>query len=107
MVLLQVMNDPKTFEDPSKFDPERFLTSCDSENGVKFTPHPSVIPFGLGKRRCMGEGLARMELFKFVAGILSQFEILRDGEDLISEKKVLKSNARPNPHKLIFRPLTS
>ena len=101
------MNDPKTFENRSKFDPERFLTSRDDDSDIKFTPHPSVIPFGLGKRRCMGEGLARMELFKFVTGILSQFEILRDGEDLISEQKVQKSNARPNPHKLIFRPLTS
>ena len=97
------MNDPETFPEPSKFDPERFLTS--DENGLKFTPHPSVIPFGLGKRRCMGEGLARMELFKFLTGIVSRFEIKRTGDELIKEEKMSTSNAKPLPHELIFSSL--
>ena len=99
------MNDPDTFKEPSKFDPERFLSFDEEEIGLKFTPHASVIPFGLGKRRCMGEGLARMELFKFLTGILSHFEICRDRDELVTEEKMPMSNAKPHPHKLIFKPI--
>ncbi|PAV89249.1 hypothetical protein WR25_08973 [Diploscapter pachys] len=32
------------------------------------------IPFGTGKRSCIGEGLAKTELFLFIANIYNQFE---------------------------------
>jgi hypothetical protein len=45
------MNDPLHFPQPQKFDPDRFVNP---ETG-KFIPHPRVVPFGLGKRRCLGK----------------------------------------------------
>ncbi len=44
------MMDPENFPSPDVFDPERYLT----QDG-QFQPHPKVIPFGIGKRRCMGK----------------------------------------------------
>ncbi len=44
-----VMMDPENFPNPEKFDPERYLTP----EGY-FHLHPKVIPFGIGKRRCIG-----------------------------------------------------
>ncbi|PIC24203.1 hypothetical protein B9Z55_017623 [Caenorhabditis nigoni] len=43
------------FEHPEKFDPERFIRD---EKLLQ-----KVIPFGLGKRACLGESLARSELY--------------------------------------------
>ncbi len=34
-----------------------------------------VIPFSTGKRRCVGENLARQELFLLFASIMQRFEV--------------------------------
>ncbi len=49
----------------------RYLTA----DGQTFTPHPKMLAFGLGKRRCLGESLAKQEFYLFFATILSRFEI--------------------------------
>uniref|UniRef100_A0A914YUU0 Cytochrome P450 n=1 Tax=Panagrolaimus superbus TaxID=310955 RepID=A0A914YUU0_9BILA len=51
-----VLFDERYFPEPLKFKPERFL---DSEG--KFFQPSSLMPFGVGKRACLGEGLARLE----------------------------------------------
>ena len=66
-----IMNDPTYFKDPEKFNPERFI---DPETN-KFVPNKRVIPFGLGKRNCLGQALGEQEFYMFVGGILSIFEI--------------------------------
>uniref|UniRef100_A0AC34PX29 Cytochrome P450 n=1 Tax=Panagrolaimus sp. JU765 TaxID=591449 RepID=A0AC34PX29_9BILA len=66
----QIFNNDKYFKNPDKFDPERFL----DKTGKFFSP-PELIPFGIGKRVCLGEGLARMELYLFTANIFNQFKI--------------------------------
>ncbi len=38
----------------------------------KFSPHPKMAAFGLGRRRCLGETLARLELYMFFTAILSR-----------------------------------
>lgn len=45
-----IQNDPKYFEDPDKFDPERFS----EENKHKIIPG-TYSPFGIGPRYCIGE----------------------------------------------------
>merc|ERR1712107_105094 len=56
--------------DGETFRPERFL---DSEGKCKKDDH--LIPSSIGKRQCLGETLAKAELFLFSTGILQQFEI--------------------------------
>ena len=46
-----------------------------SADGLAFTPHPKVLSFGLGRRRCLGETVAKMEMYLFFSAILSRFEI--------------------------------
>lgn len=60
--------DKKYWGDPEIFRPERFMT----EDG-KFKPDERTIPFGIGKRRCLGESLARMENFLFLANLMKNF----------------------------------
>lgn len=68
--LVGIMNDPLVFPNPTKFDPERFL----DEDG-KFTPHPSVMHFSVGRRRCPGEDVSKTQILLFVAGILRKFRV--------------------------------
>ncbi len=68
--LSAVLTDPEHFPEPEKFDPTRYITKDGS-----FEPSPHVIPFGVGKRRCLGETLARMELYRFFTGVLHRFTV--------------------------------
>ena len=68
--LLNIMYDPNHFPDPHKLNPDRFI------NGDgKFQNDDHVIPFGLGKRYCLGQTLAEKEYFLFLVGILQKFDI--------------------------------
>ncbi len=68
--LYNAMHDEKYFKNPEVFDPSRFI----DENG-KFVHDEKVIPFGLGKRYCLGQSLAEKEFFIFFTGFLQQFEL--------------------------------
>uniref|UniRef100_A0AC35EXM7 Cytochrome P450 n=1 Tax=Panagrolaimus sp. PS1159 TaxID=55785 RepID=A0AC35EXM7_9BILA len=70
--------DSDIFSEPEKFDPTRFL---DSDG--KFRKDDRVTPFSLGKRACLGESLARMELFLFCATFLQHFEFLPEEDNII------------------------
>lgn len=61
-------SDPKYWKEPNKFRPEHFLT----EDGKVFKPD-HFMPFGYGKRVCLGESLARHEVFLFLASLMHRF----------------------------------
>ncbi|EFO96652.1 hypothetical protein CRE_02665 [Caenorhabditis remanei] len=65
-----VMYDPEIFPEPYEFRPERFLESDGSLKKVE-----ELVPFSIGKRQCLGEGLARMELFLFFSNLFNKFYI--------------------------------
>uniref|UniRef100_A0A8D0UWT2 Cytochrome P450 1A n=4 Tax=Sus scrofa TaxID=9823 RepID=A0A8D0UWT2_PIG len=67
----QINHDQKLWDDPSVFRPERFLTA---DGTINKALGEKVILFGLGKRKCIGETIARLEVFLFLAILLQQVE---------------------------------
>eukprot|EP00057_Strongylocentrotus_purpuratus_P003026 XP_003725760.2 PREDICTED: steroid 17-alpha-hydroxylase/17,20 lyase [Strongylocentrotus purpuratus] len=51
--------DPREWKDPEKFCPEHFL----AENGTVRDHPPSFLPFGAGRRGCLGEAVGKAILF--------------------------------------------
>lgn len=72
-------NDPRYWENPEKFLPERWLTK---ENKIK--KHEAFLPFSWGPRSCLGEPLARMEMFLFFTNLLQRFEFTNPPDEPVS-----------------------
>ncbi|KAM6972214.1 cytochrome P450 2U1 [Aplochiton taeniatus] len=74
--LWSVHRDPTVWESPDDFNPARFL----DEHG-KLQRKEYFIPFGIGRRVCMGEQLAKMELFLMFTSLMQAFRFrLPEGE---------------------------
>lgn len=90
--------DAEYWGDPEVFRPERFLNE---ENKICNTER--LMPFGQGKRRCLGEGLARSSLFVFFAGLVQKYQLhLPEGEPLPDRNLLPAITLAPKPYKVIF-----
>ncbi|XP_006879801.1 PREDICTED: cytochrome P450 2J2-like [Elephantulus edwardii] len=78
--LTALHRDPKEWATPDAFNPEHFL-----ENG-QFKKRESFLPFSIGKRVCLGEQLARAELFIFFTSFLQKFTFRPPANEKLSLK---------------------
>jgi cytochrome P450 len=65
-------HDEREWPEPEKFKPERFLDS-----GGKFVGWSKIqrfIPFGLGRRECAGQSLAKIMMVTFAANLLQRYK---------------------------------
>ena len=101
-VIERIMNDPEYFDKPEIFNPDRFI---DPKTG-KYVRNERVVPFGIGKRVCLGQSLAEKEFFLFFTGIMQQFELKAASEELPTYKESYPegiTRAAP-PYKVMFKP---
>lgn len=68
--IYSVLHDPELWDQPADFRPERFIT-----DGKLMIPE-YFLAFSAGRRSCIGEQLARKELFLFFANIMQNFNIV-------------------------------
>ncbi|KAF8369969.1 hypothetical protein HHK36_031982 [Tetracentron sinense] len=90
-MVVEMGRDPKVWEDPMEFRPERFLSSTDREEVFDITGSREIkmMPFGAGRRICPALGLAMLHLEYFIANLVWEFEWRAiDGDDVdLSEKQ--------------------
>ncbi|XP_071482219.1 cytochrome P450 2J2-like [Diadema antillarum] len=98
MNILYIHHDPKVWGDPEVFRPERFL----SKDGKSFVKHDAFMPFGAGRRKCLGEQLAKMESFLFFTNIMQRFKIsLPPGAKADLSYGHRTVTLLPNPYKVL------
>ena len=72
----RLLRDPLYWDNPEVFQPERFLEPDEDGGGVKGVKIPEqFLPFGVGRRVCLGESLARQELFIMIVRMIQKIEI--------------------------------
>ncbi|OCT81374.1 hypothetical protein XELAEV_18028193mg [Xenopus laevis] len=95
-LLESVLFDKTQFERAEEFYPEHFL---DSEG--KFVMQPAFLPFSAGKRVCIGETLAKMEVFIFFTSLMQKFSFHAPPGNLNFEvKPAVGLTSPPLPQKL-------
>jgi len=62
-------HDPKLWDKPNDFNPERFLSADRKE----FVRHDHAIPFSIGKRSCPGEPMGLMANFLYLALFVQKY----------------------------------
>ncbi|XP_077204278.1 cytochrome P450 2J2-like [Paroedura picta] len=98
--LRSVLLDPKQWEKPQEFNPNHFLDKDGS-----FVERKEFIPFGEGARICLGEQLARIEIFIFFTTLLRVFTFqLPEGVKELSTEPVVGLSLVPQPYKLCAVP---
>ena len=72
-----------------------------------YESHPNIMTFGVGKRSCLGESLARMEMLLFFTAIMQRYSV--ELNDLSAEEKaemILGTNGgvhAPGSHMIKFK----
>ncbi|XP_045147090.1 cytochrome P450 2D14 isoform X2 [Echinops telfairi] len=98
--LSSVLKDESFWEKPFRFHPEHFL---DAQG--RYVKQEAFMPFSAGRRTCLGEPLARMELFLFFTRLLQRFSFsVPPGQPLPSDHGVYAFLVSPAPFQLCAVP---
>ncbi|CAH8310949.1 unnamed protein product [Eruca vesicaria subsp. sativa] len=85
-----IHRDPKMWEEPEKFKPERFEKEGEEKK---------MLPFGMGRRACPGSGLAQRLVTLALGSLVQCFEWERAGEEYVdmteAEKGTTMGKATP------------
>nr|XP_045008397.1 cytochrome P450 2D20-like [Jaculus jaculus]XP_045008398.1 cytochrome P450 2D20-like [Jaculus jaculus] len=94
--LSSVLKDESVWEKPLRFHPEHFL---DAQG--RFVKQEAFMPFSAGRRACLGEPLARMELFLLFTCLLQRFSFsVPAGQPRPSDCAIFALPAIPHPYQL-------
>jgi len=99
-LLYAVHMNPELWDEPEVFRPSRFLT----DEGKIYKPE-FFMPFGVGRRKCLGDKLAQMELFLFFSSLMHMFNLsLPEGASLPSLNGNVGITISPKPFEVRLLP---
>ncbi|NXR78664.1 CP2J2 protein, partial [Pycnonotus jocosus] len=96
--LSSLLCDKNVWKTPDTFNPEHFL-----KDG-KFWKNEYFQPFSMGKRSCLGELLARSELFLFFTSLLQKFTFQAPPDTTFNLQGVPGIAVAPQPYKICAVP---
>uniref|UniRef100_A0A7M4FYF1 Cytochrome P450 2J6-like n=1 Tax=Crocodylus porosus TaxID=8502 RepID=A0A7M4FYF1_CROPO len=92
--------DPEQWKSPRQFNPGHFL-----DKDGNFVSQEAFLPFSAGHRVCLGEHLARTELFIFFSNLLRAFTLrLAEGVKQVNIEPVFTSTLQPHPYRVCAIP---
>lgn len=99
----RVHMDVDHWGDPDVFRPERFLSK-----DMQIVNTERLMPFGQGRRKCLGEQLARSCMFTFFAGVAHRFSIVLpstiDGRNPLPDRNLLPGIVlSPKQYNVVFK----
>ncbi|XP_067376494.1 cytochrome P450 1D1 [Channa argus] len=93
----QVNHDIEFWGDPDTFRPGRFLSPFGLLNKELAE---KVLIFGLGKRRCLGDGFARLEMFVFLTTLLHGLRIEKVAGQELDLSTDFGLTMKPRPYRI-------
>ena len=100
-----VQHDPNVWPDPYNFNPEANFIRRDDNGKIEIVNTDHLIPFGVGRRQCLGESLARQEIWIFFVGLMQRFQMSGNpNSTLPSIHKTTKNSLvqAPLPYELLI-----
>lgn len=88
------LSSEETFPNSDEFNPDRFIDADGNLHGQE-----KILAFSAGRRVCLGESLARMELFLYLTSMVQRYEFLSPkGQDPPSTEGHLGITRTPLPY---------
>ncbi|KAL9244172.1 hypothetical protein vseg_017976 [Gypsophila vaccaria] len=105
--LYKIFRDPKYWESPNEFRPERFLGSHDKNIDIKGQQF-ELFPFGAGRRVCPGSSFALQVVHLTLANVLHGFDYSRPGNEPIDMTESFGlTNVKKEPLNVLVSPRLS
>ena len=97
--IYSIHHDPRYWDSPDEFIPERFLPQEDGSMSPALTS-PAYLPFGTGHRRCPGRRFAETTVWLHITRMLHRLRLETPGGAPLSEDEVFGLAISPKPYSL-------
>ncbi|NER79140.1 MAG: cytochrome P450 [Leptolyngbya sp. SIO1D8] len=93
--------DERYWPEPEQFNPNRFL---DKDTKIRNDLLDKFYPFGVGPRRCIGEYLARLQIFLYFTNLLHKCKFKNASGEKLTLDPLLTSLLSPQDYKVVATP---
>ncbi len=100
--LMDLNFDKTVWKNPEAFSPENFL-----DDSGKYRSNPYLFSFGAGPRKCVGEVLARTEMFVVISNLVKRYHISPGSIPLPNLDPVFQFMLNPQPFDVVVNKRSS